>query len=205
MLVLLGETRLDIPGCLEHLDTIFTGYAEFPPCAFVLCGDFVSPDYSIHASEKHSLLKQLFRRLVDNFLRVYADSEERGYRQPRLILVPGPHDPCVGPQGIYPRPALPLNLFGETTASNWLWLATNPCRLRVYSRELVVFRYDYAKHLVRHCIHFPCVSSVPPNDAAEATSCDLDAEVRISMRTATTQETTVTELSHFYFSVSNAI
>ncbi|VDK39966.1 unnamed protein product [Taenia asiatica] len=182
MLVLLGETRLDVAGCLEHLETIFTGYADFPPCAFLLCGDFISADYSPYIGEKRGLLKHLFKRLTDIFLRVYGDAETRGFRQPRLVLVPGPHDPCVGPQGIYPRPQLPLDLFGMeergTSSTKWLWLATNPCRLRLFTREVVVFRYDYGRHLVRYCIHLPTVSSTSPADVAvEAATCDLDAEV----------------------------
>lgn len=52
MVVLLGETRLDSPGCLEKLETIFIGYADFPPAAFVLCGDFISPDYGLYPSDK---------------------------------------------------------------------------------------------------------------------------------------------------------
>ncbi|KAH9278824.1 DNA polymerase epsilon subunit 2 [Echinococcus granulosus] len=183
MLVLLGESRLDVTGCLEHLETIFTGYADFPPCAFLLCGDFISADYSPHINEKRTLLKHLFKRLTGIFLRVYGDVETRGHRQPRLVLVPGPHDPCVGPQGIYPRPPLPSDLFGMeergASSANWLWLATNPCRLRVFTREVVVFRYDYGRHLVRYCIHLPTASSTSPADVAvEAASCDLDAETQ---------------------------
>ncbi|KAL5963522.1 DNA polymerase epsilon subunit 2, partial [Taenia solium] len=183
MLVLLGETRLDVAGCLEHLETIFTGYADFPPCAFLLCGDFISADYSPYIGEKRGLLKHLFKRLTDIFLRVYGDAETRGFRQPRLLLVPGPHDPCVGPQGIYPRPQLPLDLFGMeergASSTKWLWLATNPCRLRLFTREVVVFRYDYGRHLVRYCIHLPTVSSTSPADVAvEAATCDLDAETQ---------------------------
>ncbi|VDM18097.1 unnamed protein product [Hydatigera taeniaeformis] len=182
MLVLLGETRLDAAGCLEHLETIFTGYADFPPCAFLLCGDFIAADYSPHIGEKRGLLKHLFKRLIDAFLRVYGDAEARGHRQPRLVLVPGPHDPCVGPQGIHPRPSLPFDLFGieerGALSTDWLWLATNPCRLRVFTREVVVFRYDYGRHLMRYCLHLPTVSSTSADATVEAASCDLDAETQ---------------------------
>ncbi|KAL5103635.1 DNA polymerase epsilon subunit 2 [Taenia crassiceps] len=200
MLVLLGETHLDVTGCLEHLETIFTGYADFPPCAFLLCGDFISDGYSPHISEKRALLKRLFKRLTDIFLRVYGDVEKRGYRQPRLVLIPGPNDPCVGPQGIYPRPQLPLDLFGMeergASSTDWLWLATNPCRLRVFTREVVVFRYDYGRHLIRYCIHLPAVSSTSPADVAvEPASFDLDAETQqLEDREHGTSTTTVEDV-----------
>uniref|UniRef100_A0A0R3TL36 DNA polymerase II subunit 2 n=1 Tax=Rodentolepis nana TaxID=102285 RepID=A0A0R3TL36_RODNA len=181
MLVILGEVHLEALGNLEHLETIFTGYADFPPSAFLICGDFISPDYSPHVSERCALLKQLFKRLSDTFLRIYGDSEARGHCQPKLILIPGPHDPCIGPTGIYPRPPLPLDLFGITAPQqqcpDWLWLASNPCRIRLFTREIVVFRYDYAKHLLRHCIHLP--SPAIPTAAPESTTIDPNIETQL--------------------------
>ncbi|VDN21264.1 unnamed protein product [Dibothriocephalus latus] len=50
MLVLLGETRLDMPGCIEHLETLFLGYSDFPPTAFVLCGNFIGPELAAYNS-----------------------------------------------------------------------------------------------------------------------------------------------------------
>ncbi|KAM7539312.1 hypothetical protein Aperf_G00000058311 [Anoplocephala perfoliata] len=180
MLVIMGEIHLEAPGNLEHLETIFNGYADFPPSAFLLCGDFLSPNYSPHVNEQRALLKQLFKRLTDSFFRVYGDAETRGHCQPHLILVPGPHDPCIGPQGIYPRPQLSLDLFGiagpQQKCPDWLWLASNPCRIRLFTREVVVFRYDYGKHLLRHCIHLS--STVLPM-ATKETTCDLDAETQL--------------------------
>ncbi|VDL36168.1 unnamed protein product [Hymenolepis diminuta] len=179
--IILGETHLEAPENIEHLETIFTGYADFPPSAFLICGDFISPDYSPHVSEQCALLKQLFKRLLDTFLRVYGDSGARGHCQPKLILVPGPHDPCIGPTGIYPRPPLPLDLFGITAPQQrcpeWLWLASNPCRIRLFTREVVVFRYDYAKHLLRHCIHLP--STVLPTAPMESSTIESGAETQL--------------------------
>nr|VZI05074.1 unnamed protein product [Spirometra erinaceieuropaei] len=65
MLVLLGETRLDMPGCIEHLETLFLGYLDCPPTAFVLCGDFIGPEFATYNSftNKSAVLKKLFRRL----------------------------------------------------------------------------------------------------------------------------------------------
>ncbi|VDD74882.1 unnamed protein product [Mesocestoides corti] len=167
MIVLLGETRLDVHGCLDHLETVFMGYTEFPPAAFVLCGNFISPDYGTYPSDKRALLRQLFGRLTDAFLRAYGDAESRGSRQPTLVLVPGPSDLCLGPPGIYPRPSLAPDLFQAADRSKlpaWLHLASNPIRLRLFTREIVVFRYDYGQ-LLRHCVHLPSTTVTGPTGA----------------------------------------
>lgn len=109
------------------------------------------------------LLKALFRRLCEAYLRAFRDNPDS--LQPKLILVLGPNDPSLGPRGVLPRAPLPANLFeevpnverngeyGEFILPHWLHLASNPVRLRLYTREVVVFRYDYSHQLLRHCIH----------------------------------------------------
>lgn len=106
---------------------------------------------------QRTLLRQLFRRLMDAYLRVYGDAASRGHRQPTLVLVVGPHDPSLSPSGILPRAPLPADLLGDTPT--WLHLASNPVRLKVYTRELVIFRFDYSRQLLRHCIHLPQTST----------------------------------------------
>lgn len=44
MLVILGETRLDRPGCFDRLSVLFNGYSASPPVAFLMTGNFLSPD-----------------------------------------------------------------------------------------------------------------------------------------------------------------
>ena len=60
---------------------------------------------------------------------------------PRFVLVPGPGD--VGPASSLPRPALAAALAGELLAAvPGAALATNPCRIRHGSAQLVLFRDD---------------------------------------------------------------
>lgn len=42
MIVFLSDVWLDSPTVLEKLQTLFMGYSECPPYAFVFCGNFLS-------------------------------------------------------------------------------------------------------------------------------------------------------------------
>lgn len=69
----------------------------------------------------------------------------------KFIFVPGPTDP--GPANVLPRPALPAYFTSELrqllpTAV----FASNPCRLRLYTQEVVLFRSDLQNHMRRLCL-----------------------------------------------------
>jgi hypothetical protein len=77
-------------------------------------------------------------------------------QQTHFVLVPGPGDPGSAP--VLPRPPLPtalcaphlVQVSGEPlSAIPNLTLATNPCRLRFYTREIVVFRGEPSMRLAR--------------------------------------------------------
>uniref|UniRef100_A0A183ANR6 DNA polymerase II subunit 2 n=1 Tax=Echinostoma caproni TaxID=27848 RepID=A0A183ANR6_9TREM len=163
MLVLLGETRLDRPGCIEHLATLFAGYSSCAPVAFVLTGNFLSPDSTGRSYyERRTMLQQILRQLLSVYTSAFPVSEDNP--PPQLILVPGPEDPVTAPSHILPRPSLPIDLISDnptnpTNPHKWLRLASNPCRIRVYTREIVVFRAEYTRLLVRHCVHLPTFSN----------------------------------------------
>ena len=69
----------------------------------------------------------------------------------KFLFVPGPGDP--GPADVLPRPALPAYFTSELrqllpTAV----FASNPCRLRLYTQEVVLFRSDLQNHMRRLCL-----------------------------------------------------
>ncbi|KAA0191529.1 DNA polymerase epsilon subunit, partial [Fasciolopsis buskii] len=162
MLVLLGETRLDRTGCMDRLTTLFTGYSSCPPVAFVLTGNFLSPDSTRRSCpERRVILRRIIRQLIAVYTSAFPVSEDNP-SPPYLILVPGPEDPVMASSHILPRPGLPLDLVSDSVTNpinpyNWLRLASNPCRIRLYTREIVVFRAEYTRLLVRHCVHLPTV------------------------------------------------
>ena len=69
----------------------------------------------------------------------------------RFIFVPGPGDP--GPGSALPRPPLPAYFTSDLrqllpTAV----FASNPCRIRLYTQEVVLFRSDLQNHMRRLCL-----------------------------------------------------
>ncbi|CAL8105535.1 unnamed protein product [Calicophoron daubneyi] len=175
MLVLLGETRLDRSGCLERLSQLFGGYSSCSPVAFVLSGNFLSPDSTGRScAERRTTLRRLFRQLITIYRNAFPDLSTASsgkfsgsVQPPHLILVPGPEDPVCAPARLLPRPGLSIDLVQESEGRpslngcpNWLHLASNPCRIRLYTREIVIFRAEYTRLLVRHCIHLPTLTDL---------------------------------------------
>lgn len=69
----------------------------------------------------------------------------------KFIFVPGPGDP--GPGSVLPRPALPAYFTADLrqllpTAV----FASNPCRIRLYTQQVVLFRSDLQNHMRRLCL-----------------------------------------------------
>ncbi|CAH8433230.1 unnamed protein product [Heterobilharzia americana] len=170
MLVLLGETHLDKPETMDRLTTLFGGYAACAPLAFILSGNFLSADNAGKTcTERRIILRRLLRQLITIFKNNFPDTEAQtnseSNQSPSLVLIPGPEDPVCAPKHILPRPGLPVDLVSSdrdrsTSCPQWLHLASNPCRLRVYTREIVVFRINYSRLLVRHCIHLPTLNTL---------------------------------------------
>ena len=76
----------------------------------------------------------------------------------RFVLVPGPGD--AGPGSILPQPPLPRSLTTALRARvPGIVLASNPCRLRYCSQEIVIFRQDLLKTMRRHCLLTPVGTS----------------------------------------------
>lgn len=69
----------------------------------------------------------------------------------KFVFVPGPGDP--GPGNVLPRPALPAYFTSDLrqllpTAV----FASNPCRMRLYTQEVVLFRSNLQNHMRRLCL-----------------------------------------------------
>ncbi|KAA3678107.1 DNA polymerase epsilon subunit 2 [Paragonimus westermani] len=199
MLVLLGETRLDRAGCLDKLATVFTGYSACPPVAFILTGNFLSPDSSGRSCpERLFSLRVLLRQLLIQYRTAFPDIDSLSPAQcPHLILVPGPEDPVCAPFHLLPKPGLPFELVmtdlerrrggdeqSSVTCPPWLHLASNPCRLRLYTREIVIFRAEYSRLLLRHCIHLPTTSDTSP----DSTAVEQDGETQLDRSVPATRE-----------------
>ena len=145
---------------MDRLKTLFQGFAsvDVPPVAFVLIGDFSSKPVLLNGHDteyytgNHRLA--LCARLtaygaIENF-NALADilaAHPQLMSCSHFVIVPGPHDPYCTPDGAAPRPPLLPALLGRMrTVVTRLHLATNPCRLRYATQEIVVYRDPLVCH-----------------------------------------------------------
>lgn len=153
MFVFLADLFLDEPRVMERLGTLFSGYSEAPPTAFVFMGDFSSTPYGPLTNQK---LKEDFKSLADLILQFPAL-----VKNSQFLFVPGPQDP--GPGNVLPRPPVPSVLTSDLTSRiPTARFCSNPVRIQFCTREIVVFRDDILGKMCRNCIRFPSTSTDLP-------------------------------------------
>lgn len=142
--VVLCEIHLDSGRVLEKLADLFQGYEEVqPPTAYIFMGSFCSTPF-VPTAEGVKNYQDGFERLKF-MIRSLDNHIQNGTR---WVFIPGPNDPG---SHMLPRVPLPdyLTLDIAKDLPNVV-LATNPCRIRHFSRELVFFRHDVLRQLRRH-------------------------------------------------------
>ncbi|XP_046995901.1 DNA polymerase epsilon subunit 2 isoform X1 [Schistocerca americana] len=155
-IVFIADVWLDNVKVLEKLSTLFQGYSECPPVAFVLMGNFLS---SQHGSAHAYLLKEKFKILGDlivQFPKLTANS--------KFIFIPGPVDPAFA--SILPRPPLPTFVTEELKKKlPSAIFSTSPCRIQYCTQEIVVIREDLVTKMCRNTIYFPTSGDIPQHFA----------------------------------------
>jgi DNA polymerase epsilon subunit 2 len=145
MLVILSNVHLDKPQMMGKLRTLFTGFLEANP-VYVLMGNFMSSGTS--AKELIGYFEELANLICD----IDGLAQEG-----RFIFIPGPQDP--GLAQILPRPPLPKyctqSLRHKVPHATF---ATNPCRIRYFSKEIVLYRNNVTFQLQRSAL-------LPPRDS----------------------------------------
>lgn len=146
MFVFLSDVFLDDTRVMERLATLFSGYSEAPPTAFVLMGDFCSTPYGPMTYQR---MRENFKSLADLILR-YPSL----VKSSQFLFVPGPQDP--GPGNLLPRPPIPSLLTSDLVSRvPTAKFCSNPVRIQFCTREIVVFREDILGKMCRHCVRFP--------------------------------------------------
>ena len=154
MLVFLSDVHLDDPRVMEKLSTLFAGYSDAPPTAFVFMGNFSATPYG---PQRNQRLKASFKSLAELILQHRALAEGS-----QFFFVPGPND--LGHANILPNPGLPPVLVSDITSRiPTAQFCSNPTRIQFCTREIVVFREDVMNKLCRHCVKFPSESADLPN------------------------------------------
>jgi DNA polymerase epsilon subunit 2 len=98
MLVVLSEVWLDDPAVLGHLRTLFSGFEQYVPKAFIFLGSFFSRPFGKKADDSVTY-RACFDALAD-----LITSFKPLASQCEFIFIPGPNDP--GP-AVLPRMPLP--------------------------------------------------------------------------------------------------
>eukprot|EP00971_Amphidinium_carterae_P024931 492134-Amphidinium_carterae.1 len=136
MHVVLSEVHLDSSKVMEKLYDLFMGYESAgPPKAYILMGSFCSKPF-VQTAEGIKSYRESFERLKLMMMKLKVHA----VHGTRFIFIPGPKDP--GPARL-PRAPLPSYLTSDLSRDvPNVVMASNPCRIRHYSRELVYFRHD---------------------------------------------------------------
>lgn len=153
MLIFLSDVWLDNLKVISKLQTLFSGYNDFPPIAIIFMGEFLSCPYGF----EHSIqLKAALTNLGD-ILYQYTKLRESC----KFIFVPGKGDPAAA--NILPRPPIPNSVTKEIRErlGDSVIFTTNPCRIQYCTQELVILRQDLVTKMCRNSIHFPESGDIP--------------------------------------------
>jgi len=144
MYVVLSEVHLDNVRVMDKLDDMFRGYEDYaPPVAYIFMGSFCSSKF-VPTAEGVRAYRDGFERLKF-MMKGLTNHAQQGTR---FVFIPGPNDP--GPATL-PRTPLPKYLTSDLQDEvPGVTMASNPCRLRHFSREMVFFRHDVLRLLRRH-------------------------------------------------------
>ena len=142
--VILSDVHLDSPSVLEKIERMLEGYGDFEPLPiFVFMGNFSSRPLDARAAM--GCFDDL-ANVIGKFPNVARDG--------RFVFVPGPNDPGIS--GVLPRGPIP-NVFSANLRSKvkHAVFASNPCRMRYFTKEIVFFRDDLVGKMRRHCLLEP--------------------------------------------------
>jgi len=150
MFVVLSDVYLDSPSVIEKIERMLEGYSDFSPLPiFVFMGNFTSKPLSGGASEGTKAMMSYFEDLT-NIICKFPNVANEG----RFVFIPGPNDPGI--TGVLPRGPIP-NYFTSSLRSKvrHAIFASNPCRMRFFTKEIVFFRDDLVGKMRRHCLMEP--------------------------------------------------
>lgn len=147
MFVVLSDVHLDSPAVLEKIERMLEGYSEFTPLPiFVFMGNFTSKPMSSSGTKATAGYFEDLAAVICKFPRVASEG--------RFVFVPGPNDPGIS--GILPRGPVP-DYFTSSVRSKvkHAVFASNPCRMRFFTKEIVFFRDNLVGKMRRHCLLEP--------------------------------------------------
>lgn len=147
-----SDVWLDHPQVFEKLESLFIGFQDIAPLAFVFMGNFMS---NSHGSEMMDVLKKHFKRLGELIVKFPGISSNS-----QFVFVPGMTDPCT--PHLVPRFGLPSYITSDIKKLiPKAIFATNPCRIQYCTREIVIFRGDLMPKLLQGTLKKPSKDEIP--------------------------------------------
>lgn len=135
---------------MGKLETVLDGYesVEVVPSLFVFMGNFCSHPCNLSYNSFSDI------RLQFGKLGQMIGARRRLRDHSRFLFIPGPDD--AGPSTVLPRSALPKYITEELQKHipNAIF-ASNPCRIKFYTQEIVFFRQDLLYRMRRSCLMPP--------------------------------------------------
>ncbi|KAH8491983.1 hypothetical protein H0E87_021543, partial [Populus deltoides] len=150
MFVILSDIWVDSEEAMGKLETVLDGFEsqEVVPSLFVFMGNFCSHPCNL-SFHSFSSLRSQFGKLGQ-----MIGAHQRLKEHSRFMFIPGPED--AGPSTVLPRCPLPKYLTEELQKHipNAIF-ASNPCRVKFYTQEIVFFRHDLLYRMRRSCLMPP--------------------------------------------------
>ncbi|KAJ7276499.1 epsilon DNA polymerase [Mycena haematopus] len=144
----LSDVWLDHPKTLPALQKMFENCVEnhFVPKLIVLCGNFTSRSISHGQGRDLQRYQENFDALAD-----LIASYPIITRSTHFVFVPGPFD--ITMNSTLPRRPLLSSFVGRLKAKiPKVHFATNPCRIKFFDQEIVIFREDSMAKMLRNVV-----------------------------------------------------
>ena len=163
MFVMLSDVHLDSPEVLHKLRMMFEGFSqtETPPAMFVFMGNFTSQPFGKDPSDVKEYQKHFndFGELLLEFPNLIKENGGS-----KFLFVPGPNDPGAKVLPRSPIPSYFTKGFIEKMPKHTISFTTNPCRIKYFTQEIVVYRDDILNRMRRQCVIPPIVRTTTKND-----------------------------------------
>ena len=154
MFVVLSDVWLDKPSVMAKLDTLFDGYKDIVPTAFIFTGNYTSKPFG-KTAEDVTRLQNAFQglfRLINKYKSLLLES--------KWIFSRGPGD--GGGPLVFPQFPLADYFMSPLKKLPDVEFTTNPFRLRWCNRRIVVFRENLVSKMGRHSLFPKLLSNEEP-------------------------------------------
>jgi len=144
----LSDLWLDHPKTMVGLRKLFHNCIEnsWLPKVFIMCGNFYSKGIAKENGKTVMQYQENFDALAD-----LIASYPLIARTCHFVFVPGPQDLCSS--SIFPRrPLLPAFTFRLKEKLSKVHFLSNPCRIKFFGQEIVIFREDLMARMLRNLI-----------------------------------------------------